>query len=81
MTFGESVRWCQQQGASFRFERAAGGRGFVLRLRLRSDEVCVHGEQATDWGWLLIDAVGQMNLDWLSEQPTSPALGVVQLSW
>ena len=70
MTFEDALQWCAEHDASWGFERHPSGTTFLLWLQVDLQRTVVVGEHATDWGWMLIEAVARM----ADESPTARIL-------
>jgi hypothetical protein len=55
LRFSEAVAWISAHEGSWKLERE--GEAVVLVLEIPGWRCRVEGQQATDWGWMLIDAV------------------------
>ena len=67
MTFEEALIWCSEHGAKWGFEHCHARRGFILWLAVDQQRTELFTDVATDWGWLLIEAVARF----ADESPTA----------
>ena len=72
MLFSEAIRWCAEKGAAWVFGEVPGSGLFQLLLRVRGEEIALRCDHATDWGWVLIEAVQRLDVLLETLRDTTP---------